>query len=154
MRAVVCDVMLGRLARWLRVLGVDTLYRRDWRDAELCGVAHRERRILLTRDARLAASRGAPPHLLLTENDLFGQLVHVCLALRIRPCARCFTRCTACNGVLSERSAESVAERLFPHVRATQRHVWLCQGCGKIYWGGTHPERIRSLLERLERALE
>jgi uncharacterized protein with PIN domain len=153
MPALVCDVMLGRLARWLRLLGVDTLYRRDFNDAELRGIAHREGRILVTRDVALVTGSGAPPHVLLAENDLRGQLVHVCRSLGIEPGPGCFTRCTRCNGLLAEVSPESVADRLFPHVRATQERVLRCGSCAKLYWEGTHPPHIREMLESLREML-
>jgi hypothetical protein len=150
---LVCDSMLGRLARFLRLLGADTLYRRDWRDAELTSLAHRERRLLLTRDTRLAQRRDAPPHLLLASNDAFGQLVEVCRALGISPGAACFTRCLACNAELTESTPQAERDRLFPFVRETRDRILACKGCRKLYWEGTHLKKMREMLGELERAL-
>lgn len=145
--------MLGRLARSLRLLGADTLYRRDWRDAELTWVAHREGRLLLTRDARLVQGSGAPPHLLVRANHPFDQLVEVCRALRLTPGPACFTRCLSCNGRLLEVDPAEVADRLFPHVRETQRRLSRCDGCRRIYWEGTHLGRMEEKLARLRASL-
>jgi uncharacterized protein with PIN domain len=141
----VADVMLGKLARWLRALGYDTLYFRDAPDARLLGLALREGRRLLTRDARLAARAGAVG-LLVRAEDLDGQLREVLEACGLDGSAP-LSRCLECNGVLLARAPGEVRGRVPPYTLATQVEFWECRGCGRVFWPGTHAEGI---LRRLD----
>ena len=145
----VADVMLGKLARWLRALGYDTLYFRDASDSRLLGIALRERRHLLTRDAPLAA-RAGPAALLVGAEDLDQQLREVMLRCGLRARAP-LSRCLECNGSLASRAREEVWERVPPYTLATQRAFWECQGCRRVFWAGTH---ARGILSRLHPYLE
>jgi uncharacterized protein with PIN domain len=141
----VADVMLGKLARWLRALGYDTLYERDAADRRLLGVALREGRRLLTRDAALAARAGAAG-LRVRAEDLDGQLREVLEACG--PAGRTpLSRCLECNGVLVPRAPAAVRDRVPPYTFATQAHFHECEGCGRVFWAGTH---VRGILERLQ----
>lgn len=136
----VADVMLGRLARWLRALGYDTLYFRDAPDSRLLGIALREERRLLTRDARLAA-RAGPLGLLVRAEDLDGQLREVMERCGLSARAP-LSRCLECNGALEARDRAAVQGRVPPYTFATQSEFWECGGCGRVFWPGTHAEGI------------
>jgi len=138
------DGMLGRLTRWLRVLGYDTVYAPDVDDAELLRRARAEDRVLLTADRALAARRGART-LLVEVEDLAGQLRQVRAALGPPPGDE-FSRCVACNGELVKVDKSMLADRVPPHVFATQQEFYRCPDCGRIYWPGTHVERMRAVL--------
>jgi len=140
----VADVMLGRLARWLRALGYDTLYFRDAPDPRLLGIALRERRQLLTRDAALAARAGAAG-LLVRAETLDAQLREVMEACGLTARAP-LSRCLECNGTLRPRTLADVRDRVPPYTLATQRAFWECAGCGRVFWAGTH---ARGILRRL-----
>lgn len=140
----VADVMLGKLARWLRALGYDTLYFRDAPDSRLLGIALRERRQLLTRDAALAARAGAVGLLVRTE-ELDAQLREVMEACGLASRAP-LSRCLECNGTLASRGRHEVGDRVPPYTLATQREFWECEGCGRVFWAGTH---ARGILSRL-----
>lgn len=140
----VADVMLGRLARWLRALGYDTLYFRDAPDARLLGLALREGRRLLTRDVGLARRAGASG-LLLRADGLDAQLREVTAALGLAPRAP-LGRCLACNGALVDRAPGEVRDRVPAYTFATQRAFRECAGCGRVFWAGTHAVRILSRL--------
>jgi uncharacterized protein len=140
----VADVMLGKLARWLRALGHDTVYLRDAPDGRLLGLALREQRRLLTRDAGLAA-RAGPAGLLIRAEDVDAQLREVTEAYGLASRAP-LSRCLECNGTLAAREAAEVADRVPPYVRATQTQFWECEGCRRVFWAGTH---VRGILERL-----
>ena len=130
----VCDAMLGRLARWLRLLGHDTLYA-DVDDEELLRLG--ETRRLLTRDIELAR-RGDVP--VIEADRLQEQLLEVA-----PPPTRPFTRCTACNGEL--RAATTAEAGKAPtRVREAHSEFRACDACGQLYWPGTHFERIRDSL--------
>jgi len=145
----VADVMLGKLARWLRALGYDTLYFRDAPDSRLLGIALRERRHLLTRDVALA-SRAGPSGLLIRAEDLDAQLREVREACGLGPRAP-LSRCLECNGTLAARPPAQVQGRVPPYVLATQPEFWECDGCRRVFWSGTHASGI---LRRLHPFLE
>jgi uncharacterized protein with PIN domain len=136
----VADVMLGKLARWLRALGYDTLYFRDASDARLLGLALRESRRLLTRDAALAVRAGTVG-LLVRAEDLDGQLREVMAACGLTSRAP-LSRCLECNGPLATREPAAVRGRVPPYTLATQAEFWECEGCGRVFWPGSHAEGI------------
>ena len=142
--------MLGRLARWLRLLGYDTLYRRDWDDAELARVAVRDGRILLSRDRELIGRRIVRNALLVDEDDPEDQLRHVVSALGLSPDpAAMFSRCAHCNGAVDPVGAEEVAGRVPAYVRRHCDRFARCPECGRVYWNGTHQRLARSRLARI-----
>ena len=141
----VADVMLGRLARWLRALGYDTVYAPDAPDARLLGLALREGRRLLTRDAALAR-RARESGLLIREDDLDGQLREVVAGCGLAARSP-LTRCLECNGVLRPVSPDEVRDRVPPYTLATQRAFRACPGCGRVFWPGTHAIGIARRLE-------
>lgn len=136
----VADVMLGRLARWLRALGFDTLYFRDAPDARLLGIALRERRRLLTRDGGLAARAGTAA-LLIEAEGVDAQLREVMGRCGLRSRAP-LSRCLECNGVLARREGDAVRDRVPPYTLATQSTFWECEGCRRVFWAGTHARGI------------
>ncbi len=146
----VADAMLGRLARWLRLIGCDTAYDAQLDDRALAGLAAREGRLVLTRDRGLLARRLVRRGLLVESDELGAQLRQVLGACDV-PLARerLFTVCVACNGALAEKTPDDVAGRVPPYVRRTHERFRACAGCGRIYWGGTHVARALADLERL-----
>jgi uncharacterized protein len=145
----VCDAMLGTLARWLRFAGFDTVYAPDTRDAALVGRARAEGRWLLTRDRGLAA-RAGPRVVLLRSTNVRAQLAEVRgrLPLVVER-GRYLSRCSCCNSELREIAREEAAARVPPYVAANASRFFLCPGCRRIYWPGTHPEKIERQLEAL-----
>jgi uncharacterized protein with PIN domain len=142
-----CDVMLGRLARWLRALGHDTAYDRAADDAALLRRAGRERRVLVTRDTRIVA----PPHVrlvLLRANDTPAQLRELVGALGIAVHPGLLTRCTVCNTRLRAAAADEIEARVPEYVRASKRDFRSCRGCGRVYWPGSHRRGIVASLEQ------
>lgn len=148
-RRFVADVMVGKLARWLRVLGVDVLYDPSLHDQDLVGLARRERRVLLTRDRPLARQPGEPPRLLIESDDFRLQLRQVVRSFGLDPAARLFTRCIECNYPLEWALPEEVRERVPPYVFATQTSFKRCSACDKIFWGGTHREHMIRVLDSI-----
>jgi uncharacterized protein with PIN domain len=139
--------MLGRLARWLRLLGFDTSWRAHVPDAELVREALEEERTVLTRDRRLPEEWTRVPVVVLRSEDLRGQLAelreHFALAADARP----FTRCNRCNEALEGVSLDEVGEQVPARVRARHREFRRCPRCGRVYWAGSHVARIRALIE-------
>ncbi len=141
------DAMLGRLARYLRMLGYDTEYSGEGAAAAIREALARDPRILLTRNGALAAA--TPGSVRLREVLLDRQLRELA---GIRPPLRSeprFDRCTACNGPLApEPGPGDDPVGAGPARRAGPGPVWRCRVCGHRYWEGTHTARIRADLRR------
>lgn len=136
--------MLGRLARWLRILGYDTAFDSGADDWALVRRTRAEGRLLLTRDRQLAARRGV--HALLIESEeLAGQVRQVVATVGPSPDGA-FTRCPVCNGQLTLLGREEARDRVPPHVHRTQQEFRLCSECGRVYWRGTHWAHIKETL--------
>jgi uncharacterized protein with PIN domain len=143
------DTMLGRLARWLRILGFDCAWEGEGRDAELVRRAVSEQRILLSRDRSLPQDwRVSDIHLLQSE-DLREQLREVIARYQLTPAIRLFSRCNRCNQPLRSASPEEVAARLPPRVAGAHRGFLECPECRRVYWQASHAERIRRLVDEV-----
>ncbi|RLC63369.1 MAG: hypothetical protein DRI79_08740 [Chloroflexi bacterium] len=143
---LLADGMLGKLAKWLRLLGYDTAYDNAASDPELARRARAEGRILLTRDHELAARRGLRT-LLIQSETLEEQLREVRDALG-PPLHPALSRCAVCNAVLEPVSPAEIADRVPPYVLRTQSEFRRCPGCGRVYWPGTHIQMMHDLIER------
>ena len=145
----VVDTMLGRLARWLRAMGYDTLYLGQAEDRHLLHLARAEARILVTRD-RMLARLAEPQSCLIRGEDVDDQVVEAIRRLALSPDGGDWlSRCLECNTELEPRPRESVQELVPEHVFATQTDFTRCPGCGRIYWAGSHADRMVERLSRL-----
>jgi hypothetical protein len=139
----IADAMLGRLARWLRFLGFDTLYYTGISDSRIIRVAREQDRIILTRDTRLIQVKGLKNYLLLTSNDPFKQLLEVIDSLKLRR-FDLLSRCVKCNGWLAEVFDKVEIRDSVPEFVALHYNNFLkCGDCGKIYWEGSHPKKFK-----------
>jgi uncharacterized protein with PIN domain len=145
----VVDKTLGRLARWLRILGCDVLYGTNFSGKGLISAARREGRIMLTRDQRLARRAGLPRFLLVESDRFRDQLRQVARAFAIDPRGALFQRCIECNAELVDAAREEVEGRVPAFVLATQSRFRRCPGCGHLYWDATHVARVRDELSRM-----
>lgn len=143
------DRMLGRLARWLRIVGQDTAYGPHLAGQALVGLARRDGRIILTRDTRLRRQRNLPPHLFIESDHFREQLRQVVSTYDIEVGAAVFTRCLRCNEPLREAQRASVEPHVPPYVWATQDRFYACPRCGHLFWPATHLARAREELARL-----
>jgi uncharacterized protein len=145
----VVDTMLGRLARWLRAVGYDTLYPGQVEDRRLLRIARLEARILVTRD-RMLARLGEPMSCLVRSDVLEEQLHEVVERLALCPAQECWlSRCLECNTVLEPRARAQLRGRVPDHVFATHTAFMACPGCERFYWAGTHVDRMRERLQRV-----
>jgi uncharacterized protein with PIN domain/sulfur carrier protein ThiS len=147
----VVDVHLGRLAAYLRMLGFDTLYRNDYRDEELSRLAAGEERIVLSRDRGLLKRAAIVRGYSVRATSPRAQLEEVVRRFHLARLAEPFTRCLACNTPLGEVEKEAVADRLPPSVRDRHQDFLECPSCRRVYWKGTHYQRMNALVERLLR---
>ena len=142
----VADVHLGALARYLRLLGFDTIYRNDLGDAELARLTTHRRRILLTREVGLLKRKSVVRGHWLRSHDSEAQLAEVVRALQLQRMLRPFTRCMECNGRLQPISRAAVRGGVPDRVHRRFRAFLRCSRCRRIYWRGTHFTRLRRLV--------
>jgi len=143
----VLDVHLGKLARYLRLAGFDTAYRTHCDDRELIRLSLEEGRILLSRDVGLLKHGSVTHGHWLRATDPRLQLREVIAVFDLRDSLRAFTRCMVCNGELRRVDKAEVMDRLPPRVRVAFAEFAQCAGCGRVYWPGSHYDRMRKLLE-------
>lgn len=143
--------MLGRLATWLRILGLDTVFAaqmsladfQDWRQRGRVGLTRR------------TALRGSPGVIFIESDHYPEQLAQACRELGFKPRPEdLFTRCLRCNEPLRDVDRQAVLGRVPEYVFQTQEKFRRCPACDRLYWSGTHPERMWRFLESigLERA--
>ncbi|RLI34065.1 hypothetical protein DRO53_04455 [Candidatus Bathyarchaeota archaeon] len=148
------DGMLGSLARWLRMLGYDVEYAAELEDGELIRIAKASGRILLTRDLQLyrtASRRGVEVFLVDASNvaeALRSLSKRFPLRLRVEPSA---SRCPLCNSPLREASRSEVEGKVPQGVYRRRRKFWVCvnPSCGKVYWKGSHWDKIKETLRKV-----
>ena len=143
----VADKMLGRLARWLRILGCDVLYGTNYSGKGLLAAARADRRVVLTRDRRLVRRQDVPEHLFVDSDHLREQLRQVVAAFALDPQASLFQRCVECNGELEEVGRDEAAGKVPAFVLDTQSSFRRCRRCRHLYWDATHVDRVRRELE-------
>jgi uncharacterized protein with PIN domain len=145
----VVDTMLGRLARWLRAMGYDTLYPGQVDDRHLLQLARAEERILVTRD-RMLARLAEPCSCLIRGEWVDDQVVEAVERLALCPDdSKWLSRCLECNTRLEPGPRESLRALVPEHVFATHTDFMRCPGCARIYWAGSHVDRMVERLSRL-----
>jgi uncharacterized protein with PIN domain len=145
----VLDTHLGRLAAYLRMLGFDTFYRSHCDDAELARVSRDEHRILLTRDTGLLKRNAVTHGHFVRETDARKQMVEVVRRFHLERLAAPFTRCLRCNEPLAETSKHQVLADLPPRTAQLHDEFRRCPACSRVYWKGTHYDRMRRLIDSL-----
>lgn len=139
------DAMLGRLARWLRVLGYDTAFDAAVQDADLVRQALFEGRVILTRDRGLPEEWRIDNFLVLEEEDLPAQLKRVIRRFGLDR-EGLFSRCVACNGLLLPLQRRDVMSDVPPRILLKHDRFTRCRDCRRVYWEGSHAHRIRARL--------
>ena len=145
----VADVMLGRLAKWLRIAGFDVLYSNRFSDDELVALSRAEGRILLSRDTRLLVRKVVKQFVFLESDQIQDQMRQIFRLIGLRNLPDILSRCLACNELLAPVARDGVRERVPPYVFATQPHFKSCPRCQRIYWAGTHRQAVLRTLQAL-----
>ena len=138
----ICDVHLGKLARRLRLLGFDTIYRNVLEDEEIIRIARTDHRIILTRDGEILSNKTTRSY---RPDSIFSdeQVREVLSVFNLRGQIRPFSLCIKCNGEIIPVDKDSVIVLVSPRSGQFMEHFWRCQGCRKIYWQGSHYEKLR-----------
>lgn len=144
------DRMLGRLVKWLRVLGYDVIYGQHLTGYGLIRAARAEDRLILTRDHRLKQKQ--PPRYILIASDRYSeQLRQVMQDCRLtKNPERWFSRCLKCNALLQARAKETVQKLVPAYVYSTQEAFSWCPGCQRIYWPATHHQKMVEALKQFQ----
>ena len=139
-----CDRMLGTLAKWLRIYGFDTFYaNNEMDDDELLEIAKKENRILISRDKQLiqTARRENLKTIEIKTTDIDEQISNVLVDVETDK-TKILSRCILCNseveGIRKKDVKEKVPERIFKN----NEEFWECKNCNKIYWKGSHYEKM------------
>lgn len=149
----VADGHLGKLARDLRLLGLDVLYERDAQDRQLVELAGTNDRALLTRDRRLLMHRALRHGYYLRSQRPLEQTIEVLRRFRLGAALRAFTRCLACNAPLEQVNKAEVIEQLEPLTKIYYERFRRCAGCGQVYWQGSHFDKLQARVEEVRAAL-
>lgn len=145
------DCHLGRLAAHLRMLGFDCLYQNDYDDPNMAYIVQREGRILLTRDRRLLMRKIIEHGYCLRSLEPLEQMLEVIQRFELTHQILPFHRCLRCNHPLEAVEKDAVLSRLEPLTKQYFDEFHICPACGQIYWKGSHYERMRNLIEQIEK---
>lgn len=141
----IVDTNVGKLARWLRMLGYDTLFINNIDDEELIAIGLKEKRALLTKDTQIMQRRVVTSDrlkaILIQSDDVKAQLLQVVRAMKLDQ-ERKFTLCLECNEPLVPKRKDEVQELVPPYVFKTQSNYYQCPSCQRVYWRATHWQRM------------
>ena len=142
----ILDTHLGKLACYLRMMGFDAQYQNNLDDKSLAGLAAAENRILLTRDRRLLMRKIVAQGYCLRSQDPAEQIVEVIHRFALASLLQPFKRCLVCNYMLAPVGKDAVDERLEPLTRLYYQEYKICAKCNRIYWKGSHYERMVQMM--------
>jgi uncharacterized protein with PIN domain len=134
----VADVHLGKLTKYLRLIGFDTYYRINLNDEEIIDIALSDKRVILTRDKGLLKNKKVTHGYYIRSQYPRYQLREVFLRFDLKKGMASFTRCMECNGLLRDVTKKEILDRLLPKTRQYFRKFKICNDCNRIYWNGSH----------------
>ncbi len=134
----IVDCMLGKLAKWLKILGFDTLYFSKIEDSELLALAQKEKRTLLTRDNGLLAKSRRIQTLFIESENWNTQVKQVLDSFNLWKDVSPYSRCITCNVELKDLPRKAAKNLVSPFVYERASAFALCPQCGRVFWGGTH----------------
>jgi len=143
----ILDVHLGKLARMMRLLGFDCLYRNDYDDSEIVDISVRQNRIILTRDRHLLQTGAVTRGYWIRSGIVDDQIGEVLRRFDLFTQVRSFRRCLLCNGHLESVRKEDILQFLEPKTILYYNTFFRCSRCGQIYWKGTHFEKLEKKVE-------
>jgi len=150
----IADVHLGKLARNLRLMGIDTWYDTGWKDHTIIEKAIVNNRTVLTRDRELLKYGDLEHGYWLRSTDPEKQVLEVLSHVDLYPGLSPFSRCLSCNGLLISVNKDEILEKIPPDVRSWAKDFYRCRNCRKIYWKGSHYEKLQAKVERIRQYLE
>jgi hypothetical protein len=145
----VVDTHLGRLAGYLRMVGFDALYRNDFADDELARISSHQSRILLTKDRGLLKRSKVTHGYFVREIHPRAQLIEVLRRFDLVGLITPFQRCMRCNGLVIPVPKEDILDQLPLRTRQEHDAFQRCEGCGRVYWRGSHYRRMQQLITQV-----
>jgi len=145
----IVDCMLGKLAKWLKILGFDVAYDNKAEDRELLNLARKEGRILLTRDLRLLERAEDIPSLFIESEKWPEQIEQVIRELNLRHKAKPYSRCLQCNIELKNLPKRKARNLVAPFIFEHAASFAVCPSCGRVFWQGTHFEDMEFKLAEI-----
>jgi uncharacterized protein len=145
----ILDVHLGTLAKYMRMLGFDTLYRNNYEDEEVVKISLKEKRAILTRDSGILKRSGVTHGYWIRSSQTSEQIIEVIKRFDLKEQIKELSRCLLCNSLLKKIPKEKVIDRLPRKVKEFQNEFYYCKACEKIFWKGSHYNRMRGIIEEL-----
>lgn len=143
----ILDVHLGKLTKYLRLCGFDSYYRTNLNDQEIISLALSDKRIILTRDKELLKNKKVTRGYCIRSQYLDEQMKEIFLRFDLKNQVRLFRLCMECNGILSDVKKDEIIHRLLPGTRQFYQKFKRCPDCDRIYWEGSHYQRMRGYVE-------
>ena len=145
----ILDVHLGKLSKYLRLCGFDTLYDKDYNDKEIIDISTSDRRIILTRDKGLLKNKQVTHGYWIRSTRSDEQLFEVIKRFDLKNVLKPFTRCLECNTILEDVNKEAIADYLMPKTRKYYSDFKKCPGCNRVFWEGSHYEKMKIIMENI-----
>ncbi len=145
----IADVHLGKLARYLRMLGFDTLYQNSYTSNQIRSISKSEKRIILSRSRELLKIKDITHGYCILSTDPKKQLKLILNRFDLTKNIKPFSRCMICNTNLKSVSKEKIIDRIPKKVKEWQKEFKICPNCNKIYWKGTHYESMMKFIDKL-----
>jgi uncharacterized protein len=146
----IADVHLGRLARYLRMMGFDVYYKNNLSDDEIVKISSIERRAILTRDIGILKRTEVTHGYFIRGDSVEKQTEEVVNRFDLQKSIKEFTRCLECNTKLTKIKKEKIIRQLPPMVAASQNEFFICPKCQKLFWAGTHHQKMLSLVPKIK----
>jgi len=146
----VADVHLGRLVKYLRLLGFDTVYDRELSDSEIVNTSVSQRRIILTRDKGLLKNRKVTHGYWIRATDPRIQIKEIVSKFDLKDHLKPFSRCLRCNSLIVDVLKDEIAYKLLPKTRKYYNQFQICPDCRRIYWEGSHYDKMKQFIESLD----
>ncbi len=148
----IADIMVGKLARYLRMAGIDVLYNNNFNDEEILSIAEKDNRIIITRDTLMLERKEIKNKLIkaiyIQDDNILKQLYQIKkeLKLDLKPN---LIRCLDCNTLLMHINKENTINKVPEYVYKTQKLFCFCPKCNKYYWRGTHFKNIKNIFSKI-----
>jgi uncharacterized protein with PIN domain len=147
----VLDVHLGKLSKYLRMLGFDTYYRNDLDDDEIIKLSLQEKRIILTRDVGILKHGKVTHGYWLRSQDSKEQLREVIQRFDLRKQIRPFYRCTVCNGLVTKIDKQNIVHQIEENTKKYFNEFYQCSTCRQVYWEGSHYVMMRKFIDQMKK---
>ena len=146
----IADIHLGSLAKYLRMLGFDVQYKNNFTDDEIIEISSKEKRAILTKDRGLLKNNRITHGYWIRKAGLEEQVKEVITRFDLKDEIKEFFRCLECNHILGAIEKEKIKGRVPPKVKERLNEFWYCKHCDKVYWKGSHYEKMLKFIERIK----